>query len=325
MLKRKSILQNRYLWLLGLLLLSIYSLTIGVKDFSLIGVFTGNAADKSLIVLSRLPRLISILVTGSSLAIAGLIMQTMTLNKFVSPSTAGTMDWCRLGIVFSMFFLGGKSSIIKMSFAFVTALVGTILFMNILQRIKFKNNMIVPLVGMMLGNVVGSITTYIAYKFNMIQNISSWMQGSFSLIIKGRYELLYIGIPFLVLAYLYANKFTIAGMGEDFTKSLGVNHKRIVMIGLIIVSVITSTIVVTVGNIPFIGLIIPNIIGIIKGDNLKNTLPDVAILGSFFVLICDILGRVLIFPYEIPISVIISVLGSGVFLVLLFWRKKHGR
>ncbi len=323
--KMKKFLHNRLLWLLILMLFSIYSLTIGVKDFSLLGVIKGNADDVGLILMSRLPRLISILVTGASLSIAGLIMQTMTQNKFVSPSTAGTMEWCRFGIMIAMFFFGGQSTMLKMGTAFIAALFGTLLFMQVLQRIQFKNNMIVPLVGMMLGNVVSSITSYIAYKFDMIQNMSSWLQGNFSLIIKGRYELLYIGIPFLIIAYLYASKFTIAGMGESFTKSLGVNHKKIVMIGLIIVAVITSTVVVTVGSIPFIGLIIPNIIAIIKGDNLKNTLPDTAILGAFFVLLCDVLGRVIMFPYEVPISVIISVLGSVLFLILLFWRKRHGR
>jgi iron complex transport system permease protein len=321
--KMNEILHNRLLWLLILVLFSIYSLTIGVKDFSLIGAIKGNGDDVGLILISRLPRLISILVTGASLSIAGLIMQTMTQNKFVSPSTAGTMEWCRFGIMIAMFFFGGQSTMLKMGTAFIAALFGTLLFMQVLQRIRFKNNMIVPLVGMMLGNVVSSITSYIAYKFDMIQNMSSWLQGNFSLIIKGRYELLYIGIPFLIIAYLYANKFTIAGMGEDFTKSLGVNHKKIVMIGLVIVAVITSTIVVTVGSIPFIGLIIPNIVAIIKGDNLKNTIPDTAILGAFFVLVCDILGRVIMFPYEVPISVIISVLGSVLFLILLFWRKRH--
>lgn len=323
--KMNKILHNRLLWLLILVLFSIYSLTIGVKDFSLLGAIQGNGDDVRLILISRLPRLISILVTGASLSIAGLIMQTMTQNKFVSPSTAGTMEWCRFGIMLAMFFFGGQSTLLKMGTAFLASLFGTLLFMQVLQKIQFKNNMIVPLVGMMLGNVVSSITSYVAYKFDMIQNMSSWLQGNFSLIIKGRYELLYIGIPFLIIAYLYANKFTIAGMGENFTKSLGVNHKKIVMIGLIIVAVVTSTIVVTVGSIPFIGLIIPNIIAIIKGDNLKNTLPDTAILGAFFVLLCDILGRVIMFPYEVPISVIISVLGSVLFLILLFWRKRHAR
>lgn len=322
--KIKSILNSRLLWILILIGVSIFSLTIGVKDFSLAGVLAGNQEDIGLAILSRLPRLFSILVTGASLSIAGLIMQTMTQNKFVSPSTAGTMEWCRLGVLLAIIFFGGQATYQKMIIAFITSLGGTLIFMQVLQRIKFKNAMIVPLVGMMLGSVISSITTFFAYQLDIIQNMSSWLQGNFSLIMKGRYELLYVGVPFLLIAYIYAHKFTIAGMGEEFSKNLGLNHKQIVMIGLTIVAVITSTVVVTVGSIPFIGLIIPNVIAIMKGDNLKNTLADTAIIGALFVLISDMIGRTLLFPYEISISVIVSVVGSGLFLLLLFWRKKNG-
>lgn len=124
-------------------------------------------------------------------------------------------------------------------------------------------------------------------------------------------------------AYIYADRFTIAGMGETFSVNLGLNHEKIVFIGLVIVAVITSTIVVTIGSIPFIGLIVPNIVTMYKGDNMKKSLPDVALFGALFVLLCDILGRVIIFPYEVSISVVISVIGSVIFLFILFRRYKY--
>lgn len=323
--KMKQVLLHRMFWIVLLVALSMISIMIGVKDFSLRGMFTGNADDINLVLISRIPRLISIIVTGASLSVAGLIMQTITNNKFVSPSTAGTMEWCKFGVMIAILVFGGKSSLVKMGVAFICALFGTLLFMQVLTRLQFKNAIIVPLVGMMMGNVIGSITSFFAYKYDIIQNMSSWLQGNFSLIIKGRYELLYIGIPFFVIAYVYANKFTIAGMGESFSKNLGLNHKRVVMAGMIIVAFITATVVVTVGSIPFLGLIIPNIVAIYKGDNIKNTLFDIALLGSIFILICDILGRIIIYPYEVSISVVVSVVGSIIFLVILFWRNKHGR
>ncbi|MDE6196219.1 MAG: iron chelate uptake ABC transporter family permease subunit, partial [Erysipelotrichaceae bacterium] len=198
-----------------------------------------------------------------------------------------------------------------------------ILFMKVLSKIKYKDAVLVPLIGMMMGSVVSSITTFFAYRFDIIQNMSSWLQGDFSLVIKGSYELLYLGIPFLILACIYSHHFTIAGMGESFSKNLGLNHQKIVMLGLIIVGLITSTTVVTVGSISFIGLIIPNIISIYKGDNLKHTLFDTAMVGASFLLICDMIGRVLIAPYEIPISVIVSVIGSFLYLLLILRRKVH--
>ena len=180
----------------------------------------------------------------------------------------------------------------------------------------------VPLIGMMLGSVVSSITSFISYKYELIQNISSWLQGNFSTVIKGNYEILYIGIPVGIITYIYANKFTIASMGEEFSTNLGINYQKIVNIGLILISFITSLIVVTIGSIPFVGLIIPNIVSMTKGDSIKNTIFDIAILGAIFVLLCDIVGRILIYPYEISVSTIISVLGSFIFLFILFKKEK---
>lgn len=323
--KMKRILLHRIFLIILLIVLSIVSIMIGVKEFSLRGIFTGNADDVNLVLISRIPRLISIIVTGASLSVAGLIMQTITNNKFVSPSTTGTMEWCKFGVMIAILLFGGRSSLVKMGVAFICALFGTLLFMKLLTKLQFKNAIIVPLVGMMMGNVVGSITSFFAYKYDIMQNMSSWLQGNFSLIIKGRYELLYLGIPFFIIAYVYADKFTIAGMGESFSQNLGLNHKRVVMGGMVIVAFITSTVVVTVGSIPFLGLIIPNIVAIYKGDNIKNTLFDIALLGSIFILICDIIGRIIIYPYEVSISVVVSIVGSIIFLVILFWRNKNAR
>ena len=257
------------------------------------------------------------------MSIAGLIMQQLSRNKFVSPTTAGTLDATRLGILVSMLLFTNASTIEKMIVAFAFALAGTLLFMQILDRIKFKDAIFIPLVGLMFGNILSSITTFFAYKANVIQNMSAWLQGDFSMIMKGRYELLYISIPVLIITYLYANRFTVAGMGEDFSKNLGLAYRRIVNIGLILVALITTTVVLTVGMIPFLGLIIPNIVSIFKGDHLQKTLPHTALLGAIFLLICDILGRVLIYPYEISISLMVGVIGSGIFLYLLFRRKAY--
>lgn len=319
----KKIFFSRLFLFLVLISISLYSLTIGVKGFSAAGLFSGQRNDMEIALLSRIPRLLSIAVTGASLSIAGIIMQTVTNNKFVSPSTTGIMDWAKFGIMISLIFFGDKSTFFKMTAAFIFTLLGTLLFMKILNRIQFKNSVLIPLIGIMLGSIVNSVTGFFSYRFDIIQNINSWLQGSFSLVIKGRYELLYLGMPFLVIAYIYADRFTIAGMGESFSVNLGLNYEKVVLTGLVIVAVITSTIVVTIGSIPFVGLIVPNIVSIYKGDNMKNSLPDTALLGVLFVLICDIFGRVIIFPYEVSVSVVISVVGSIIFLFILFRRYRY--
>lgn len=309
--------------LLGLLVLSAASLFVGVSTVSPLDLLNLQSEDTQIFLISRLPRLIAILLAGAGMSIAGLIMQQLSRNKFVSPTTAGTLDATRLGILVSMLVFANASMLQKMAVAFAFALAGTFLFMQILDRIKFKDAIFIPLVGLMFGNILSSVTTFFAYKADVIQNMSAWLQGDFSMIMKGRYELLYISVPIIIIAYFYANRFTVAGMGEDFSKNLGLGYRRIVNIGLILVALITATVVLTVGIIPFLGLIIPNIISIFKGDHLKKTLPHTALLGAIFLLICDILGRVIIYPYEISISLMVGVIGSGIFLYLLFRRKRY--
>ncbi|AEB22542.1 ABC transporter permease [Bacillus sp. L381] len=312
----------RYLLLL-LAVLACTSIFIGVEDLSPLDIFHLNKEQASTLFESRLPRLASIIIAGMSLSICGLIMQQISRNKFVSPTTAGTMDWARLGILISLMLFTSASPLVKMSIAFIFALAGNFLFMKILERIKFNDAIFIPLVGLMLGNIVSSIATFIAYKYDLIQNLSSWLQGDFSLVVKGRYELLYLSIPLVIIAYVYADKFTVAGMGESFSVNLGLKYKRVVNIGLIIVSLIASLVILTVGMLPFLGLIIPNMVSIYKGDNLRSSLPHTALLGAVFVLFCDILGRVIIFPYEISIGLMVGVIGSGIFLYMLLRRKAY--
>ncbi|WP_121611243.1 ABC transporter permease [Mesobacillus foraminis] len=308
---------------ISFIVLSITSLFIGVQNISPLELFNLSEEQAHILLVSRFPRLVSIILAGVSMSICGLIMQQLTRNKFVSPTTAGTMDSARFGILVSLMLFSTAGPIVKMLVAFVFALLGTFIFMKLLDKVKFKDAIFIPLVGMMFGNIVGSITTFFAYKNDLIQNMSSWLQGNFSMMIQGRYELLYISIPLVLIAYLYANKFTIAGMGEEFAVNLGLNHKQIVNIGLTIVALITTVVVLTVGMIPFLGLIVPNIVTMYRGDHLQKSLSHTALLGAVFVLACDILGRIVIYPYEIPIGLTVGVIGSGIFLYLIMRRKAY--
>lgn len=321
-LHHEEIMKKRYLFIM-LIVLSIASIFIGVKDIKPTDILHLDQGQLQILLVSRLPRLISIIVAGISLSISGLIMQQLSRNKFVSPTTAGTMDSAKLGVLVSLLLFTSASPLEKMLVAFIFALAGTFLFMQILKRIKFKDTIFIPLVGIMFGNIISSITTFFAYKYDLIQNINSWLQGDFSMIMKGRYEILYLSIPLVIIAFLYANRFTVAGMGEDFAANLGMNYNRVLNIGLIIVALVSALVVLTVGMIPFLGLIIPNIVSIYRGDNLKNSLPHTALLGAVFVLACDILGRVVIYPYEISIGLTVGVIGSGIFLYLLMRRNAY--
>lgn len=305
------------------IILCMSSIFIGIQNISITDIMQWDHGKMNIIILTRLPRLISIVVAGVGMSVGGVIMQQISNNKFVSPSTAATVDSAKLGVLVSMLLFSSATLMQKMITAFIFALLGTFVFMKILKTIKMKNVVFIPLVGIMVGNVIGSMTDFFAYKNNLVQSMGTFLQGDFSMIIKGNYELLYLTIPLLILALLYANKFTIIGMGEDISSNLGINYNKVANIGVIIVALISALVVITVGNIPFIGLIVPNIVSIFKGDNLSKNIWDTALFGAIFVLACDIIGRLVIHPYEVPISLTVGVTGSIIFLYLIFRRNRN--
>jgi iron complex transport system permease protein len=302
--------------------LAVISLFIGVSDVSLSTLFGTESTDRAaeVMLVSRIPRTLAIILAGMSMAVSGMIMQMLTRNRFVEPSTAGTVESASLGILLVILFAPETPVIGKMLVASVTALAGTALFLRILRAIPLRSVLVVPLVGIMLGGAVSAITTFIAYRFDLLQSLNSWTTGDFSGVLRGRYELLWLAFFLTIIAYIAADRFTVAGLGEDFTTNLGLNYRRVVTLGLVIVSMVSASVVVTVGMIPFLGLIVPNVVSMFIGDNMRRAVPWVAILGAGLVLACDIVGRVVRFPYEIPIGTMMGVVGSVIFLYLLLRR-----
>lgn len=311
--------------LVCLIILSIASLFIGVIDINVLSLFSGDLKQLEIFFISRLPRLLAILCTGIGMSVAGLIMQQLCMNKFVSPTTGATISSAQFGILLALLFMPNSNLWGRAIFAFLAAILGTWLFVWFIQRIKFKDVVMVPLVGIMFGNVIGGITNFLAYKYEMTQALSSWLVGHFSLVLRGRYEIVYLVVPLVILAFIFANHFNIVGMGKDFSKNLGVHYNLVLFSGLTIAAMITAAVVVVVGSISYIGLIVPNVVAMFKGDKIRGSLLDTALFGAIFVLICDMIGRVVIAPYELPIELIIGILGSLLFIALLFYRLKHGR
>ena len=309
-----------------LLIISVWSLFIGVIDLDLSSLLlNGNSMEWKIFLLARIPRLLAILCTGVGMSVAGLIMQQLCMNKFVSPSTGATIQSSQFGILLSLVFLPGLGLWSRVLLAFATSILGTWIFVWFVQRIQFKNTVLVPLIGIMFGNVLGGITSFIAYKFEVTQQLSNYFVGSFALIIKGNYELVWLAVPLVILAFVFANYFNIVGMGKDFSQNLGVNYKVVLFLGLTIASMITASVVTVVGQISYIGLIIPNIVAMFKGDKIKGTLVDTALLGALFVLVCDMIARSVILPYELPIELIVGIVGSIIFIGMLLYKLNHGK
>ncbi|CAH8239314.1 Petrobactin import system permease protein YclN [Vibrio aestuarianus] len=306
--------------LLVLLVIALSSLFVGVGDLSLTALFHGDASAWQLLFTSRLPRLLAVVLAGAGLSIAGLIMQQISQNRFAAPSTSGTIECAMLGYVLSLVFFGYGDNLWLI---FSVAIAGTLVFVQLIQRIQFKNAIFVPLIGIIFGNVIDSVASFIAYKYDAVQNLSGWAVANFANLLKGDFELLYIALPIALFSYLYAARISAVGMGKDFAMNLGLNYQQVLVIGVCLVSVMSATVVMIIGQLPFLGLIVPNLVSHYYGDNLRKNIPRTAMFGALLVLLCDLASRLIIFPYEVPISMIISILGGGAFVLLILRGRSH--
>lgn len=306
-----------------LIILICTSLFVGVAHVTPGKLLAGDLKAWSVFRGTRVPRTMALVLSGISTVTVGTIMQRLTCNRFIEPSTAGTVESASLGFLLAMLFVPSIPVYAKMLSSAFFALLGTMLFMTILRRIPLHSPLVAPLVGIMLGGTIRAVTSFFAYRYDMLQSMLVWTSGDFSSVMKGRYELLWIAALLTFVAYILADRFTAVGLGKSFSTNLGINYCQTVTFGLIVIAMVTALVVITVGQIPFLGLIIPNIVTFTVGDNMHRTLPLASISGAAFVLVCDITGRLIRFPYEIPISTTMSVIGSILFLYLLLHRKSQ--
>lgn len=309
--------------LLVLLVIATLSLFVGVIDLQPKNLF--NPEELELLLVSRLPRTLAVLITGSALAVCGTIIQLLVRNRFVEPMTAGTGQGAMLGILIAIVYFPSASLIVQICIAATMALISSIGLMLIVIKLPATKPLYIALVGLIYGGIIGAGVTFVAYQADLLQYIEIWTTGEFSGVLQGRYETLWIAAIVALLAYLIADQFAIVGMGRTTAISLGLNYNQVVVLGLITISIVTALTVVTVGMIPFVGLVIPNIVSRLYGDNARLTLPITAFFGASLVLICDIIGRVVRYPFEIPVGTIMGIIGALIFLWILYGRERHAR
>lgn len=296
-------------------ILGILSLFIGVYDIQ------AQENGWEMFFITRLPRTMALMLTGASMSLSGFVVQLITQNRLVEPTTTGTMEWAGLGLMFIYLLFPAPSLLLRMSGAILFSFVGTMIFFFVLRKVKLRSSLIVPIIGMMLGAVISAISTFLSLIFSMSQNIETWFIGSFAPVQIGRYEYLWCIVLITIVIYFFADRLTLAGLGEDVAISLGVNYKRIVLFGTAIISLIIGIVTAVIGNLPFLGLIVPNIVSMYLGDNLRQNIPWICVSGMGVLTLCDILSRTLIMPFEIPVSLILGSVGSIVFIIILRQRR----
>ncbi|ALQ32244.1 ABC transporter permease [Glutamicibacter soli] len=306
------------LGIIGVLVLLAFSLFTGVYD-----VF-GAQDGAEMFAITRIPRTIALVLAGAAMAMSGLVMQLLTQNRFVEPTTTGTTEWAGLGLLVMLVLFPQASILSKMAVAIVFAFAGTMLFFLFLRRVSLKASLTVPIVGIMLGSVVGAFSTFLALTTDKLQSLGIWLAGSFTSVIRGQYEVLWIVAAVAVAIFIVADRFTVAGLGEEIATNVGLNYRNVMLLGTALIAVATGVVTVVIGNLPFLGLIVPNLVSMVRGDDLRSNLPWVCLLGIAITTVCDLVGRTIIMPFEIPVSLILGVVGAVVFIIMLLRQRKRG-
>lgn len=309
-------------WKLGagvVLVLALLAASLMVGQYDILGTEDGWEMFRA----TRVPRTIALVLAGAAMAMSGLIMQMLTQNRFVEPTTTGTTEWAGLGLLASFLLFPDGSVMTRMLLAVGAAFIGTMVFFAFLRRVTLRSSLVVPIVGIMLGAVVSAVSTFIALQNDLLQSLGVWFAGSFTSVIAGQYEILWVVLLVVIAVFFYADRLTAAGLGEDIATNIGLNYNRIVLVGTSLVAVATGVVTVVVGNLPFLGLIVPNIVSMLRGDDLRSNLPWVCLTGIGVVTLCDLLGRIVIAPFEMPVSVILGVVGAAVFIALIVRRSRN--
>lgn len=295
--------------------LGLMTLTAALVVASLmIGVAEGSS---EVLNVSRIPRTVAALLTGSSLALAGMIMQSITRNRFVSPSTVGSTESAAIGLVGMFIFFPAAPMWLKALVAAVTAGIGTLIFLQLVSGVRARDNFTVPLIGIIYGGVIGAVGTFFAVRHNLLQSLTSWQLGSFAGVVQGRYELLWVLVAIMVGSWFIADQLCILQLGHAAATNLGLRVKDVERLSVLMVATVAAVTVAVVGMLPFVGLIVPNIVRSLFGDNTRVTLPWVALIGGSLTLVCDIVARTIIYPMEMPIGAVLGVVGAVVFLAFL--------
>ena len=134
-----------------------------------------------------------------------------------------------------------------------------------------------------------------------------------------------LGVAAVAVAiFIVADRFTVAGLGEEIATNVGLNYRNVMLLGTALIAVATGVVTVVIGNLPFLGLIVPNLVSMVRGDDLRSNLPWVCLLGIAITTVCDLVGRTIIMPFEIPVSLILGVVGAVVFIIMLLRQRKRG-
>jgi len=330
--KNKSARKNRIL-LFALVLAILAAMILGIvlgsvklplKDVLAVLVGKDTVSKNAVIIRNvRLPRVLAGLLAGTGLGTAGVILQGVMNNSLASPNTIGVNSGAGFFVMLSMMILP-QNFLAKSVMAFVGALLTSVVILC-LAYLAEKSRLTIVLAGI-------TISSFLSAGMNMIKildpditvNATQFLIGSLSGVTMKNLTYPAVGIVVGVVASMFLSKaLNIMALGDGVANSLGLRVNLVRFIFVIIASVLAGLVVSFAGLVGFVGLIVPHICRYIFGSDARILLPAAALFGGLFVLVADVLSRVLFAPYELPVGILLSLTGGPFFLYLLM--KKGGR
>ena len=312
-----------------IVIVSLISVLYGTKDISVLTVwqaitaFDHSNVDHHIVRTGRIPRVLAVILVGAFLAVAGAIMQGITRNYLASPSLMGVNDGSAFMITLAIVFFPGLQNYQMILLSMLGSALGAGIVFGFGSLIKNGLSPVrLAIIGTVIGTFLSSVATAIAMYFQVSQTVSVWYNTKVHMVEP---DMLMLSIPFgivgLTFALLSSRAITITSLGEDIAIGLGQKTKAVKIISMLAVVCLTGTAVALVGKIGFVGLIIPHIPRFIVGEDYRFIIPCAAMIGAFFLVLCDLLSRYVNFPFETPIGLVTAIIGVPFFLYLV---RKHG-
>jgi iron complex transport system permease protein len=307
---------------LGLLLGSVE-----LKPLEVAGVLWGLDKESTtyiLVTTVRIPRVVGGVIAGMGLAVAGVILQGVMNNALASPNTIGVNSGAGFAVMLALMLCGDYMAVVPVA-SFVGALVTTLLI-YLLAYMADSSRTTIILAGITVSSFLNAgINTIKLLDTDLSINLTSFMIGTLSGLTLRKLVVPGVAVIVAVLvSFLFAKPLNILGLGDDIARGLGLNVSAARFGLLVVSSVLAGSVVSFAGLLSFVGLVVPHICRHLFGNDARFLLPCSALLGASFVIICDLLGRMLFSPYELPCGIIMSFVGGPFFLYLLL-KKKGGR
>ena len=313
-----------------ILVASLFSLFSGAGKLSaaevissLFGMMPGTAEEK-IVLYVRLPRLLATLFCGAALATAGALTQGVLANRLASPSIIGVNSGAGLAVVLStaLGVMGGwRISLIAFLGAFITVLAVSLAA----SKLGSSRGTLI-LIGVAFNAILGAISDAIITLYPEISiSRNQFRIGDFSSVTYTKLLPAAVAITVtLIITFTFSHDLSVLSLGEDTARSLGMNTKLMRVILLMLSAVLAGCAVSICGLLSFVGLIVPNAVRKATGADNTQLLPLCAMIGGGFVALCDTVSRIIFSPYEIPVGIILALLGAPFFILILVRKRRDG-